>query len=453
MFYNSTFSYKNKILNDSCRQWNSLTGDSLSVPSQFISFSSVRLIIQNYDLQSGLVKTLDSTCSDINFMTQLIRSLQSGSNFRSYCEGNIWQVLVCNGISLFCVNCKISCSKTEICPGKSFVINPCMNSCRSYTSSFGILDIRYEYTLLYPQFTSSLVAKSTDTSIGVAINMSKPGVATCAAFPRGLTPLSVFDIKSSAQSKSLSLNSGASTLNIANLNPSSEYSVLCYTIDFMGNAMNLQESVMFRTIVSTTCCKKAIFSIVPQVIYQFVASTSMNERAFTVKLNSPPINHIILQIHIAVIKCDSKQTDLSLTTDTKVYPSRFSFFLTSETLFGNFIVRGSTVGCYSVIASTIVNDSYLSTNASFVIQRANTPLAPPVLTNVLYYNDGFSLIFSFDSPTDYAISSIPISSTYFNCSRLVLFPSSSIASCRWSSSTTLIALLDLKYLHQEIFVD
>jgi hypothetical protein len=113
-----------------------------------------------------------------------------------------------------------------------------------------MLTFGFNATVLFPLFTSPIKAVPQKYSIKVSVNISRTGIVHCSAFKPGSKVLSTVDIAVNGYS---SYRSGAGQLfvNILNLNPSTNYSIYCYSNDLYSHSMPYSLSQQFRIFSQT----------------------------------------------------------------------------------------------------------------------------------------------------------------------------------------------------------
>ena len=437
----SSFYYKGTSISGNCDTWRYFYESTVNLPDSSFRFVSISASFQNTDLRTRRRETLNTTCRDITVVEKIVSSLQYGVNYQATCDDQTWKVFRCLSNTLLCINCKYSCKLRLSLSSNSFLLSPC-NSASTYISAAALLKITYAPSVLYPLFSSKLDVSASANSIVIMSTLTAPGYVTCAAFSHGFSVTDLFQISSVGSTQLSDIAGAVKSVVIPDLYSAAIYDVYCYTADFSGHFMPLDVSESYViSSVSTNCCKRLLFSTFFDFIYAYNVLTAI-EPIFTFSLNSIPTSEIVLQLLVVKANCTSKAILTNLTTPSYAIPAAFKFNSKSQTLNGNFKVRGPP-GCYLVVAYSTGADRFMNVSKFVKIYDSSTRVAvpSPILTNVTFSNDGTRLIVQFDAPTDRAQESIPSYSSVFSCSQLMVFPGSVNSTCIWQSSDTLEAVL------------
>ena len=434
-----SFFFKGLTIGGDCTDWAVFTDQILDLPFRNVQFTKLTLAVDNYGFSSKTSSMSTVECEVKNEVERLIDSLQTGATYATICGGHTWRVFTCNEESVICVDCKLNCVKTESCPGRSFIVNPC-ETCTTYAAASAIFNAEYSVKKLYPLFTLPLNTTASRTSIDVSVEISTAGTVFCAALASGTVVASVADIGGADSATTVvAANAGFVQLAIEDLGPSTAYDVYCHTESFAGDVMQLPDALQTLSEVSTLCCRSVEFLATHSSIAQYISGSGREEAKFVVALDSTPVSQVVVTLSLELISCtDSSVIDNSV-DDASILPSAFTFVATSPMLEGTFVIRGVTTGCYRLTASATGNDNYDSASTFFTLTNIRAPPPVPIFAQVLFSNDGAQLYFTFNSNTDRASSVLSRPTQDFNCSLVVLFPSSNSARCKWTSRVQITA--------------
>ena len=425
-----------------CPVWRSFYQNVLQPPVDNLVFTSAAASF-GFKTSNNIVNiSLAVTCSDSTKLKYLVSNLISGNAYDAYCDGNTWRTFSCGGNRVFCINCKRNCGGVISCPSNSYNINSCGSICEIAANAYSILNIQYSLAPVYPVFLNNTVLSPTISSVKVSTNVSKAGNIYCAAFLSNLYPQTVMDIKRVGVhqvSRSTAFEGVYSAqLYITSLFASTNYTIYCYTEDFSNHIMPLQDVLAASVQTVTSCCRQ----IVP---ISTTSSFVQYQRAqFIFGLNSQPLNNkpVTLAFQINKIACTGSTSVNPGSFDTAVSPINATLTSLSSNLLITVSVTGTTTGCYSLSArSTIVSTFYIPANVSFSLQSFRSGPNYPVMTKCYFSDEGSSLWMLFDSPTDLGASRVPNFNSQFDCSLIVSFPGSEYSLCRWTSLTTLQAII------------
>ena len=437
----SSFAYGGKVVDGTCDSWNSFVDNNLNSPFDTVRFVSMNAYyaVTLFDSKQSLNKSM--SCDDEGVVQSVISNILSGTPYSAECNGNVWQVFQCSGESVICVNCKKSCSSSTLCGGSSFAINPCsMASCSGRYSASYFIGFGYDVLVYYPQFKALPAITPRQDSVSVEVSLNKAGIVYCSAFAAPALLASVWDIYYSGTSLR-SLNPARnSTLNITGLQPSTSYSVYCFTSDLSNHFMELKEAQLTHNAIQTLCCKKVVVQYNGTVILGSSSSLStVVIPQYRIGLNAKPSSRVQLNVRLLKVACPGSP----LFSDATVAPSTAFFTPDSYSLVASFFISGTTPGCFILSAYTIGVDAYLSLNQSLTIYNSSTQPKPPILTQAVFSSDLQNLIISFDSATSKSLTNGNSSVVQaFPCNQIFKFNGDSSSSCSWSSLTAVTAFLD-----------
>jgi hypothetical protein len=259
-----SFYYKGIQVNGSCADWNTFSLEKTNIPIDELYFSAVsaHFDIETFGLQSRKV-TKFATCYDAEILRNMVNSFHSEVNFEYYCEGNRWRVYTCEGSHIMCVNCKKRCVTNNQCLGTTaYTINPCQR-CSNNNAAFSIINFKYSYLDLSPQFlTSPTIHKVNTTSVYLNAVIDRGGSLYCAAFLPKYELKSVFSIKSYGFSGNTINGKGQIEIIILGLMPATKYIIYCYTDDHNNHLTQLVKVLQQVIVFQTLCCKGFIFTII-----------------------------------------------------------------------------------------------------------------------------------------------------------------------------------------------
>lgn len=430
-----SYQLQGRFWNGTCERWQSLGINTLRLPNDAVRFSRIVMSVQTEGFDPSSFSNFSAVCSQESEVAQITAALSSGSSMVTNCGGYSWRVFTCSGNLVFCVNCRQNCVQTVACPGTSSILNPCATGCNYDLGAGVVVNFQYQPIPLYPS-VSIFRVQAARQQINVFVNLSATGNVFCAALRPSYVLQSIEDVLSSS-SRSVLWNATSGLVSITGLSPDTSYAVYCLTSNFRRNFMGLSDVIATRTAVSTLCCRSITAVTSPTIVPQYVPTSGRTEPLFQFSLDSTPTQETILFFSIFSSLCNG--SIISSTTSVSAVPSNFRFLSNSSSLTATFVARGSVVGCYTVVASTI-GQNYAQARVTFNLVNINIQPALPRLTTVLFSNDLTQLIAIFNAATDKGVSRF--SSSSFNCSSILLFPGSNSAICSWINSTALGAKLN-----------
>ena len=447
-----SFYYKGVTAQGHCNDWSSFTDNTLRLPFTDVYFSAISVAVDYQGLSGDRYGgAATAVCAQRETVQTIVDKLQTGKTYDTLCGGFTWRVFECNGESVLCVNCKLTCVRTEACPGEAYVVNPCEPLCAAHAYASTIVSVEFSLLRRYPLLQLPLnVTDITRTSIMFTSVLSSAGTLECAALPYNTTVSSVLDISAAVRGATtgelLYANNPAAapmavTVLISDLSPDTDYDIYCYTADFQRHVMRTNDVQQTRTVVRTACCRGVQFTSTHSSISQYVVGNPRAESAFGVSLDSRPslaAGQVLLSFSLAQLSCTEGAVLVAEVEDgVEFSPPRLSFFENSTELTGSFYVRVSGTGCFRLTASAASAsgaEEYLPANTTFTVTgfRASPPV--PRLSNVRFSGDGSKVLFVFDASTNRANDLLNSPSAAFDCNLLVSFPGSDTASCSWTST-------------------
>ena len=447
-FTYSNFYYKGLYVEGSCNEWTNYATNILSIPADDIYFSKISVSFANLDFVTQQYMSIQTTCTDQNFIQKIVSSLLGRISFSGNCDGNIWRVMICNGYVTLCINCKPNCVKTIACPGKSFIINSCATTCNYKFASSGIIDIEYVKVSLFPMFISPFnVSINGYNNLVISAYLSTSGQLFCAAANNYSFFSYPFNIINNGNS-SISDSSNFAVVYLNNLAPRTDYSVVCFTSSFDGHSMDLITSKKYIISVTTKGIGRILLYNSYSTIFATTQGISRLNLPFVIGLNCNPIQPVSIKLLVYQSNCRTGSLSISL-SNTFASPSNFLYDSSSDIpgLRSQFLIESNVSGCYVLRAiSSNPLDFIPFQNFSFTVHNIRFPPSSPVLTNVLMADDGTYLSFLFDSPTDRGSGVNTFYYTKFSCNLIVLFPGSNSSTCQWIDNSSLMAT----YYYSEI---
>ena len=439
-----------------CSDWNTYFKNSIRLPLETLYLSKMRVSFWTYNYDTNTSSSrVDIACHDESIIGKIQTAFQAkepAGDF--YCGGNKWSIYTCpsTGVTSFCANCTLNstnCDSTRSCVGYEFrnILNPC-KSCESHLSSFGAINFEYKEKILYPLITLPIENIVTEKYlITVPVNMSKSGTAYCAYFSSNTSKLlvSVYTIKSQKFSASTLASAGGIVKVLMNsgISPYTRYDVYCFTEDLKLNTMTNDIVLSTQQTVRTACCRSILSSIyysnlvfpstVKETVYSF------KDNIFFFYLDSYPDDSISVNVDLKSYNCSFTQNSVS--SDASAIPSKFDFKLSSKSLSGKFIIKGSP-GCYNVTYSS-ESGTYDNFFDTLIIKGNEFSPQAPQLSTAIFSNDGRKLLITTDLPSDRGATSIVGYDSSFNCSHLLSFVGATTSNCLWFDDSSIIASFNL----------
>ena len=432
--------YKGTRVDGMCDVWEDLVQNSLDLPFNDLYFSAISGTFILDDFETGEAYQRTFTCDDQNVISRILDALVLRTPLVVDCSANQWRVLVCDSSPVLCVNCKNTCVKTESCPGRSNTIHPCYSDCTTRIAAGAAVSFQYSNLIRYPQIQGMVQISATQTLLLVLMDVVNEGTVFCAALQTGAALSSVVQIRSAGFSAVVSDDSQPLSIVIQGLSPDTSYDVYCYSEDFFGRTMPLAEVRSTKSTIVTSCCKAIVPLTTFSSVIQYFPASGYPESTFEFQLNAQPADRLQVVLRISTVTCPGSIAPVA-GSDANILPKVFEFDATSTSLVGSFVVRGTVSGCYEVsgVGTSDGADAYEPLTISTEIRNLRVAAEPPQLSSAQFSNTGRELIVKFDSDTDRAVTVLLNTYSSFNCSSVVLFPSSNSASCRWDSSKQLRA--------------
>eukprot|EP01040_Poterioochromonas_malhamensis_P013812 gene13813-15231_t len=435
-----TFYYKGLTVDGTCNDWTSFTQGQLAAPRETLDFVKISTRFQLYDYVSRTNRTQVIECARKNIIRSVMNALTLGIDYEGNCEGNSWRVYTCNDSPLLCVNCKKKCTASVVCPGSSFVINPCFN-CDNYAKASGLVGLTSIPKRFYPLINATSVYNVTSTGFSVSVTLTDSGNLMCNALVGSVTLPSLSSIDQGGLKVAVN-GSNEVQLRFSGLYPSSTYGLFCYTSDFANHVMPLSLAQKLLQTVATKCCRKLLVVSNPGSIPQTGVS-GVQPSTFLFRLDSPPPSQSIIALQLRTVSCTTNQVTKT-TSDIVASPTQFTFSNQSTTLQGSFTLQVTTIGCYLLTLSSKSGASYQALNMSVTVRNVRGNPPTPTVLSARMADTGSFLTVLFDSGTDQAASKIMNYQITFNCSLLLTNSLSASSSCFWTNTTALTMTLPSK---------
>ena len=279
------------------------------------------------------------------------------------------------------------------------------------------------------------------SALQVSVNMSIEGRLYCYAAPFNSSILSPLYVK---QKGAFALVTGKNLLNtvsITGLSPSTWYDVYVYAESLLGQGMDLFAVRATLARVTTACCSSIYFVTKYSSLlhYNKSTATAVDSNLFTFSLDFTPNQPFVVNVSAVAIACDVGI--LSGSSRATALPSSFSFGPSSLSLRGSFVLHGSA-GCYTVTVFPIYASSTRNVSAPVTLYSSANLLPDPTITSAVFSIDGSMLLIDFDSPTNYDAGVVTSPYSQFPCDKVLSFVGATYATCKWTSSHSLIAIID-----------
>eukprot|EP01036_Dinobryon_divergens_P022644 gene22644-30922_t len=496
LFYREYFSLKQPILSDpqnrltftsfnfkgvvspstegNCNQWQDFIQYGLSLPYDYSEYSSLTVYAGAYDFSSAVSLNTSITCSNRDFVSNLVFSLQNGLRFNQICDSYRYQVADCpvDGV-VFCVNCKRPCQPT-VCQSpllqQGIFFSPCTN-CKSRKAFWEVLDIKYSNLKLCPNFTTPISVTTSRTSVLIQTTVDKKGLVYCAALLPSVAVTSPLMVKSYSTGPTVVSEPGDVNISISNLISYTKYNIYCYTEDFFSSAMDINTVLGTRKTIVTGCCPKLSvlqsFSAIPE------SDSTSYTFSFGVDTTGINLNVVVEITEIPKTSPCSYTTDDSSTSLIAVSTANFSFTANTTDRTGVFFIVNAASGCYDVTLTlsnfntaeflstyklpltifgtylaTVPNPALLMKSdvfgkfSSHVLPQSavsNVGPPPPQMQSAVLASDGSHINIRLDSKSDRGYSYNPSLPPTFSCNLFITFKGSDQATCKFDSDQLIIA--------------
>jgi hypothetical protein len=446
----SYFKYKQATIVGQCSDWMSFIGTVLNNPfiaQNSIHWSKFTIGYNIYNFASrDYLANYTSSCSDKAAVKSIVNALLSGQDANVHCGRNTrYSVFFCDSKPIVCVGCVPTCINYKPkTPNLAYQLNPCdQNFYRTAHSSFLIAE--YESVIYYPLITSAVATVVvSDSELDISFNITGLGAAYCVA-TMNTAATGSFVRQYGTKYASTVINSTVS-IKIGGLQPSTNYSVFCYTEDYLGHFMSDGQVAATVRHISTKCCKRIIFSRLQRVL---VAATSFsatgNDPVYSLQLVGSASVPVAISVTFANVSCSTSSENISSvvsflsdTSSVRVLPSLFAITATMSAYADrtySFVVKARDPGCYMISAED--KSGIYQPVRSIVIVGSNTTVPPPYLLNAVIANSGLTMSIQFSASTD-AASTVVKGST-FACNLLFVFQDARLSKCWFANSTVVIA--------------
>ena len=208
------------------------------------------------------------------------------------------------------------------------------------------------------------------------------------------------------------------------------YKIFCYAESSMGTGTSLEAVLQVSAAATTFCCKELDFSNAPVSVYGELSKytgSSTSLYVFKYYLSAAPSSFVQV---VPVIYLDGASS-----TAVMVSPLS-STFLSTSPLSGQFILSTSPLisGVYTIgfTFNGLSKSQYSNRNISVQILSSLSQLPAPVMISSQFSDSGQLVVITFDTPTD----SASVASATWPCSVLFAFTGATLATCTWSTSST-----------------
>ena len=213
------------------------------------------------------------------------------------------------------------------------------------------------------------------------------------------------------------------------------YAIFCYADTSLGTGTSLDRVLQVSSAATTTCCKVLDFSNTPVSVYGELSKytgLSASLHVFKYDLSAAPSRSVMV---MPLLYLDGVPS-----TAVKVSPS-FSTFLSSSPLTGQFILSAGPLisGVYTIgfTFNGLSKSQYSNRNMTVQILSSLSQLPAPMMISSQFSDSGQLVVITFDSPTD----SASIASATWPCSALFAFTGAPLATCTWSTSSTVNVII------------
>lgn len=276
----------------------------------------------------------------------------------------------------------------------------------------------------------------TQSSVTLQVGVNQVGILNCAAFSGNVSLSSIITLKQGGTAVPC-FSPRIMSISIAHLVSSTIYSVFCYLEGYDGYGMSLDSVQQTRTVFVTTCCRRLQFTAFFPFIPELTSTAKLrpeNTIIYSLSMDAPS-NFVTVIIMLAPFTCEWSTSDVPARAAAN--PSIFRFSPESTDLTGTFIISGSP-GCYDLILSPSDTTAYQPLTKAVVVYSTSSAPPAPSLVSATFSNDGLQLSIVFSASTNKGNIPSP-----FSCDKLLSFPGSSLAACRWSTTTVIVATLPL----------
>jgi hypothetical protein len=350
-----------------------------------------------------------------------------------------WSLSTCSGSPVLCVNCSSTNPLNAFFPCQQSTNNSCFSGIGLSGNTVASFNKRHSFArLLIATFVTSVPSivrisgSSTKSSITVSTTLSMPGTIYCMASSGS----SAVSVQSIIAANNVGKTGNANTVNVTavSLTPSTKYAVYCITMSTQGATSSVVTAIANKLVVKTKCCKVISLNLLTSSVF---GSTRQNGLA-TVSTAS-------------ISSATSLTMVLSALKDgiphSLFFPANITITRLSPLSQSISFVGADDSGWYNISAKLYGNSSneyeVAFTNGNSLLVLASTA-APqtPALSYAQMSNDGSLIGVVFNAATDKgAMGSAAISSVnWFQCSLLLRFTGSNVATCQWSADATSITI-------------
>jgi hypothetical protein len=415
-----------------CQDWNIFLSE---IQTALITLSPTRFSILGLPSTSSQALST-ATCEDPAVASRLVSSLlEALSSERSYgqilnCGAHNYTIRKCSQSSsvVVCADCVDPCSTLFTPP---VLMASCLEefAMPSLGEMLRIVTVDFDYRSLPPTIVSLSVASATNSSLVLAVEMEKiDGFLVCNSY---LTD-SQFQLESVDILRYTGVMVSISVTEVfvvfSNLLPASSYDIYCASVSSSNVPSTLEKAIATKIIGMTQCCRSVSVTLAKTSFSPIRDQVSAIKISVDLKSSLPTDLQLLLQYRTSSGTLSSSIFTPNLITFTK--SSRRSMeaaYLRSTP--GNYILEIQLLGS----SSTQYSVSYPNGNTFTVLEMAASP-NPPVCLTAFFSDNGGSIIFTFDIPTNRG--QLPQN---FQCTLLLLLsPSFSSRNCYWMDDQNLL---------------
>ena len=297
-----------------------------------------------------------------------------------------------------------------------------------------------------PQLGAASVSSVTSTEVTIRVNVSSSqhgGVVFCGAFDSPIQFSSINDIKAQESFRVVDTMSTSILVVISGLDALSEYHAYCFAENTLGYAESYFRTFDNGVDFKSACCKLVKHTTLwPDTIPTNFGTTVTNfdfiDQVFDFHLSGEPG----YEVNVSVVFYDDVALS-SIRHDVFSSVGAFSFSSNSTILSGSFLVNGP-VGTYYISLEFSGSSAHEYDDASIhvlniVDTSSNVP--PPSLSSAHFDPSGLKLIVTFSTRTNFAVDVVG-GKAVWPCDLLLSFNGAVGASCRWTSSSGIVAVLN-----------
>jgi sugar lactone lactonase YvrE len=429
-------------VNDGCSSYKNFIGNQL-YPATLNELQPANIKFLYIDSLQDEAKNSVAECSNTTATTMIVAALISSNQKTTSiaqtisCNGNIWKLKKCSSASdllpaAVCVNC----------------VDPCLSadssvSCPSAASSHvGIAFSALSVSFVEPPFAPKIVSADVSvnkTSATVNVKLSSEGVLYYGIFGQAAsTPASISTVI--IQNHIYLTKNNRTTIMIPGLQAATDYVLYFVTKSVQGSQMSFADMLGTKTDFTTLCCR--LLSL--QMSSPNLLAGESYYNAISVKTDAPPSSELIIRTKLYRISNNGvpalySKTGLFFPSQSIFQGSNLAASITLSNLTAGqytmgLTVEGSEADLYSIKP---VGNVFNKTSLLFTVQPKSKPLPSPLISSVLFSDDGTYLVINFNGNTN-----LGGLETIFACEKIFNFTCASQSKCQWIDSKTIYAYLE-----------